>query len=227
MHMVIRNRDKALIQGSTITNSIYGCRATEESPVPNLDMGFSDELNMFLQARHIGIRRNPFVLFSKRQQRRKLGLWPYRRFSHQNFYRYSTLANGGLVKGLPKVDIWIEILYVRCQMGKMKRKFSQVKDRIFVSNPPLEMLPQGLMRTDRIQSIMERNKSCYGAYIPQQNGVVERRTGTLVGSARTMLVTRITSLLFWAKACYILNNVSNHGKFDKKEPTRILFLVIR
>ncbi|PWA55505.1 ribonuclease H-like domain-containing protein [Artemisia annua] len=47
---------------------------------------------------------------------------------------------------------------------------------------------------------------------PQQNGVAERKNGTLIEAARTMLADSLLPIQFWAEAvsaaCYILNRVS-------------------
>ncbi|KAI3758543.1 hypothetical protein L6452_06110 [Arctium lappa] len=50
----------------------------------------------------------------------------------------------------------------------------------------------------------------YVAYTPQQNGVVERKNGTPVEAARTMIAYSGLPL------CYILNDRDNLGKFDNK-----------
>ncbi|KAJ9537952.1 hypothetical protein OSB04_030685 [Centaurea solstitialis] len=65
---------------------------------------------------------------------------------------------------------------------------------------------------------------------PQQNGVTERRNGTLIEAARTMLVDSKLPITFWAEAvntaCYVQNRVlivKSKGKtpyelFEKKKP---------
>ncbi|KAJ9552745.1 hypothetical protein OSB04_016790 [Centaurea solstitialis] len=62
----------------------------------------------------------PVCLFSK-ATKGESWLW-HRRFSHQNFSDISKLANGGLVKGLPKLTFDRDSLCPACQMGKMKRR---------------------------------------------------------------------------------------------------------
>ena len=56
-------------------------------------------------------------------------------------------------------------------------------------------------------------------YTPRQNGVVERKNGTLIEMARTMLAEYKTPIRFWADAintaCHIVNRVYLH-KFLKK-----------
>ncbi|KAJ9567458.1 LOW QUALITY PROTEIN: hypothetical protein OSB04_003424 [Centaurea solstitialis] len=78
-------------------------------------------------------------------------LW-HRRFSHQNFSYISKLANGGLVKGLPKLTFDRDSLCSACQMGKMKRSSHKSKTESSCQSP-LEMLHMDLCGPMRIQSI--------------------------------------------------------------------------
>jgi transposase InsO family protein len=48
------------------------------------------------------------------------------------------------------------------------------------------------------------------SYVPQQNGIVERKNQTLVEKARMMLDEHKTSRCFWAEAINIAYHVSNH-----------------
>jgi transposase InsO family protein len=47
-------------------------------------------------------------------------------------------------------------------------------------------------------------------YVPQQNGIIERKNRTLVELARTMLDEHRTPMRFWAKAINTACHVSNH-----------------
>jgi transposase InsO family protein len=47
-------------------------------------------------------------------------------------------------------------------------------------------------------------------YVPQQNGIVERKNRTLVEMARTMLDEHRTPRRFWAEAINTACHVSNH-----------------
>ncbi|KAJ9557114.1 hypothetical protein OSB04_011728 [Centaurea solstitialis] len=92
----------------------------------------------------------PVCLFSK-ATKGESWLW-HRRFSHQNFSDISKLANGGLVKGLPKLTFDRDSLCPACQMGKMKRSSHKSKTESSCQSP-LEMLYMDLCGPMRIQSI--------------------------------------------------------------------------
>ncbi|GKD42840.1 putative ribonuclease H-like domain-containing protein [Tanacetum coccineum] len=51
---------------------------------------------------------------------------------------------------------------------------------------------------------------------PQQNGVAEKKNGTLIEEARTMLADSLLPTIFWAEAvntaCYVLNRVEHRLK---------------
>jgi transposase InsO family protein len=63
----------------------------------------------------------------------------------------------------------------------------------------------------------------YSPYTPQQNGVVERKSRTLLDMARTMLDEYKTLGRFWAEAinigCYSINRLYLH-RILKKSPHR-------
>ncbi|KAJ9542658.1 hypothetical protein OSB04_029164 [Centaurea solstitialis] len=92
----------------------------------------------------------PVCLFSK-ATKGESWLW-HRRFSHQNFSDISKLANGRLVKGLPKLTFDRDSLCPACQMGKMKRSSHKSKTESSCQSP-LEMLHMDLCGPMRIQSI--------------------------------------------------------------------------
>ncbi|KAJ9547455.1 hypothetical protein OSB04_019998 [Centaurea solstitialis] len=92
----------------------------------------------------------PVCLFSK-ATKGESWLW-HIRFSHQNFSDISKLANGGLVKGLPKLTFDRDSLCPACQMGKMKRSSHKSKTESSCQSP-LEMLHMDLCGPMRIQSI--------------------------------------------------------------------------
>ncbi|KAJ9542807.1 hypothetical protein OSB04_029313 [Centaurea solstitialis] len=91
----------------------------------------------------------PVCLFSK-ATKGESWLW-HRRFSHQNFSDISKLANGGLVKGLPKLTFDRDSLCTACQMGKMRSSHKSKTESSCQS--PLEMLHMDLCGPMRIQSI--------------------------------------------------------------------------
>ncbi|KAJ9544347.1 hypothetical protein OSB04_024054 [Centaurea solstitialis] len=92
----------------------------------------------------------PVCLFSK-ATKGESWLW-HRRFSHQNFSNISKLANGGLVKGLPKLTFDGDSLCPACQMGKMKRSSHKSKTESSCKSP-LKMIHMDLCGPMRIQSI--------------------------------------------------------------------------
>ncbi|KAJ9556912.1 hypothetical protein OSB04_011526, partial [Centaurea solstitialis] len=92
----------------------------------------------------------PVCLFSK-ATKGESWLW-HRRFSHQNFSDISKLANGGLVKGLPKLTFDRDSLCPACQMGKMKRSSHKSKTESSCQSP-LEMIHMDLCEPMTIQSI--------------------------------------------------------------------------
>ncbi|KAJ9541518.1 hypothetical protein OSB04_028024 [Centaurea solstitialis] len=92
----------------------------------------------------------PVCLFTK-ATKGESWLW-HRRFSHQNFSDISKLANGGLVKGLPKLTFDRDSLCPACQMGKMKRISHKSKTESSCQSP-LEMLHMDLCGPIEIQSI--------------------------------------------------------------------------
>ncbi|KAJ9536507.1 hypothetical protein OSB04_un000344 [Centaurea solstitialis] len=92
----------------------------------------------------------PVCLFTK-ATKGESWLW-HRRFSQQNFSDISKLANGGLVKGLPKLTFDRDSLCPACQMGKMKRSSHKSKTESSCQSP-LEMIHMDLCGPMRIQSI--------------------------------------------------------------------------
>ncbi|KAJ9556466.1 hypothetical protein OSB04_011080 [Centaurea solstitialis] len=170
----------------------------------------------------------PVYLFSK-ATKGESWLW-HRRFSHQNFSDIGKLANGGLVKGLPKLTFDRDSLCPACQMGKMKRSSHKSKTESSCQSP-LEMLHMDLCVPMRIQSISGKKyilvmvMNTHGAYTPQKNGVVERRNRTLVEVARTMLAYSGLPLTFWAEAvstaCFTQNRTTINKRF-KKTPYHII-----
>ncbi|WVZ70950.1 hypothetical protein U9M48_019579 [Paspalum notatum var. saurae] len=65
----------------------------------------------------------------------------------------------------------------------------------------------------------ERDGQADHTYVPQQNGVVERKNRTLVEMARTMLDEHRTPRKFWAEAintaCYVSNRIFLRAVLNK------------
>ncbi|KAJ9552915.1 hypothetical protein OSB04_016960 [Centaurea solstitialis] len=105
--------------------------------------------NLYVVDFPVIVSSKPVCLFSK-ATKGESWLW-HTRFSHQNFSDISKLANGRLVKGLPKLTFDRASLCPACQMGKMKRSSHKSKTESLCQSP-LEMLHMDLYGPMRIQS---------------------------------------------------------------------------
>ncbi|GJW09565.1 putative ribonuclease H-like domain-containing protein [Tanacetum coccineum] len=152
-------------------------------------------------------------------------LW-HRRLGHINFKNINKLVKDNLVRGLPTKHFENDQTCVACLKGKQHRASCKSK----VLNPitkPLFMLHMDLFGPTFVSSLMHkkyclvvtddysREKGIKREYsvarTPQQNGVAERRNGTLIEAARTILVDSKLPTIFWAEAvstaCYVKNRV--------------------
>ncbi|GJY20318.1 putative ribonuclease H-like domain-containing protein [Tanacetum coccineum] len=152
-------------------------------------------------------------------------LW-HRRLGHINFKSINKLVKENLVRGLPLKHFENDQTCVAC----LKRKQHRASCKSKVLNPitkPLFMLYMDLFGPTFVSSLMHkkyclvvtddcsREKGIRREYsiarTPQQNGVAERRNGTLIKAARTMLVDSKLPTTFWAEAvstaCYVQNRV--------------------
>ena len=128
------------------------------------------------------------------------------------------LSIGGNKYGLVIVDdysrfTWVFFLYDKCQV--------QEKVKIFVRRAQKEFgLRIKKVRSDnrteykntQVEEFLDEEGIKYEfstPYIPQQNGVVERKNRTLIDMARTMLDEYKMSDLFWCEAvntaCHAIN----------------------
>ncbi|KAJ9544190.1 hypothetical protein OSB04_023897 [Centaurea solstitialis] len=112
----------------------------------------------------------PVCLFSK-ATKSESWVW-HKRFSHQNFSDISKLANGGLVKGLPKLTFDRDSLCPACQMEKMKRSSHKSKTESSCKSP-LEMIHMELCGPMRIQSINGKKYTLVMVILPirSDNGI--------------------------------------------------------
>nr|GFB18916.1 hypothetical protein [Tanacetum cinerariifolium] len=130
-------------------------------------------------------------------------LW-HQRLSHLNFATINNHVKNILVQGHPKMKFEKYHLCSACEQGKIHRKHHNSK-MVFASNKPLYLLYMDLcgpmrvrVRTDNGTEFKNKTLAKFfdevgitqqfsATRTPQQNGVVERRTRTLVEAARTML----------------------------------------
>ncbi|GKC22668.1 retrovirus-related pol polyprotein from transposon TNT 1-94 [Tanacetum coccineum] len=150
---------------------------------------------------------SPICLLSK-ASKNKSWLW-HRRLNYFNFGTINYLAQKDLVRGLPRLKFEKDHLSSACQLGK-SQKYSHKPKSENTNLEVLNSLHMDLCRPMRVQTI---NGKKYIFVIvddysrtPQQNGVVERQSRTLVEDARTMLIFS-KALMFLreeavATACY-------------------------
>nr|GEU70677.1 hypothetical protein [Tanacetum cinerariifolium] len=191
-------------------------------------------------------------------------LW-HRRLSHLNFDTINLLSKNEIVVGLPKLKFVKDHLYSSCELGKAKRKSFQSKItqsskiRSKYETPEvlinfLRLVQRGLhaqvriVRTDKGTKFLNQTLHAYFAAegilhqtsvtrTPEQNGVVERRSRTLVEVARTMLSVAKVPLFFWAEAiattCFTQNRslvIPRHEKTpyhiinDRKPLVKFLYI---
>nr|GFC24140.1 putative ribonuclease H-like domain-containing protein [Tanacetum cinerariifolium] len=114
---------------------------------------------------------NPICLMAK-ETSSQAWLW-HRRLSHLNFDTINLLSKNDIVRGL------------------------QAQVRVVRTDKGTEFLNQTLHAYFAAEGIQHQTSV---ARTPEQNGVVERPTRTLVEAARTMLSTANVPLFFWAEA---------------------------
>ncbi|KAJ9536691.1 hypothetical protein OSB04_un000164 [Centaurea solstitialis] len=155
----------------------------------------------------------PVCLFSK-ATKGESWLW-HRRFSHKNFSDISKLANGGLVKGLPKLTFDRDSLCPACQMGKMKRSSHKSKTESSCQSP-LEMIHMDLCGPMRIPSISGKK---YILVMVDEYSRFKKTPYHIINHR----VPNVKFFHVFGCRCYILNNRDNVGKFDKKADEGFFF----
>nr|GFA71155.1 retrovirus-related Pol polyprotein from transposon TNT 1-94 [Tanacetum cinerariifolium] len=149
---------------------------------------------------------SPICLLSK-ASKTKSWLW-HRHLSHLNFGVINHLARQGLVRGLPKLKFEKDHLCSACVMGKSKKKSHKPKSKD-INQEKLYLLHMDLCGPIRVESVNRKkyilvivddysrftwvgvSHETSVARSPQQNGIVERRTRTLIEAARTICTRRI------------------------------------
>ncbi|KAI3732947.1 hypothetical protein L1987_64160 [Smallanthus sonchifolius] len=173
-------------------------------------------------------------------------LW-HRKLAHINYRKMNYLVKNDLVIGVPKMKFSFPDDCIPCKKGKQHKKSHKSKSHKSKSKNsivnPLELLHMDLFGPISIRSIgvrrirsdngseFKNNKMCLfclqngihhefsAPYVPQQNGVAERKNRTLVETARTMLVDSKLPVTFWAEAvntaCHVLNRVLTVKQHNK------------
>nr|GEU40294.1 ribonuclease H-like domain-containing protein [Tanacetum cinerariifolium] len=125
-------------------------------------------------------------------------LW-HRRLGHINFKTMNKLVKGNLVRGLPSKVFESNHTCVACKKGKQHRASflwdERDKERVSV------------------------------ARTPQQNGIAEKKSRTLIEAARTMLSDSLLPIPFWAKVVNTARYVQNRvlvTKPQNKTPYELL-----
>nr|GFB34904.1 hypothetical protein [Tanacetum cinerariifolium] len=187
---------------------------------------------------------SPICLLSK-ASKTKSWIW-HRRLSHLNFGAINHLARQGLVRGLLKLKFEKDHLCSACAMRKSTRKTHKPKSED-TNQEKLYLIHMDLCGPMRVESVRLKvsvrsirtdngtefvNQTLRDYYeevgishetsvarSPQQNRVIERRNGTLIEAARTMLIYARAPLFLWveavATACFTQNRSIirlRHGK---------------
>ncbi|GJZ86813.1 retrovirus-related pol polyprotein from transposon TNT 1-94 [Tanacetum coccineum] len=190
------------------------------------------------------------IYFMAKASPTKAWLW-HRRLSHLNFNYINLLSKKDIMIGLPKLKYVKDQLCSSCELSKAKRSSFKTK-AILSSKGRINLLNMDLCGPMHVASINGKKYILtLHLYVkeegiehqtstprkPKQNGVVERRTCTLVEAARTMLLASKLPLFFWAEAiataCYTQNRsiiIPTHEKTayhiisDKKPSIRHLHI---
>ncbi|WVZ96955.1 hypothetical protein U9M48_042531 [Paspalum notatum var. saurae] len=174
-------------------------------------------------------------------------LWKWhRRLGHLSFDLLAKLSSLDLIRGLPKLKSERDLVCHPYRHGKMvaashtpvnQVHFMESKDEAFefVHDLVLRLRNESghamrALRSDNGSEFKnDRFKTfCHSQglehqfsspYVPQQNGVVERKNRTLVEMARTMLDEHRTPRKFWAEAintaCYVSNRIFLRAVLNK------------
>nr|GEW04055.1 hypothetical protein [Tanacetum cinerariifolium] len=139
-------------------------------------------------------------------------LW-HRRLGHINFKTMNKLVKGNLVKGLPSKVFENDHTCVACMKGKQHRASClenqlSLKVKVIISDNRTEFKTNDLNQFCGMKGI-KREFSV--PITPQQNGIAERKSRTLIEATRTMLTGSLLPIPFWAEAvntaCYVQNKV--------------------
>ncbi|KAI3742555.1 hypothetical protein L1987_60240 [Smallanthus sonchifolius] len=188
----------------------------------------------------------PTCLLSKASESDSI-LW-HRKLALINCRKMNYIVKNDLVLGIPKMKFSVPDDCIPCKKGKQRKKSHKSKSKNSIVTP-LELLHMDLFGPISIRSIggksyclVRRIRSDNGIefknskkglfclqkeihhefnapYVPQQNGVAERKNRTLVEMARTMLADSKLPITFWAEAvntaCHVLNKVLTVKRHNK------------
>nr|GFA43005.1 hypothetical protein [Tanacetum cinerariifolium] len=156
-------------------------------------------------------------------------LW-HRRLSHVNFKTINKLVKGNLVRGLPSKVFTNDNSCVACKKRKQHRASCKSKTdetpsvlkTFIIGLENLLSLKVKIIRCDNGTEFKnaDLNQLCGLKGIkrefsvprtPQQNGIVERKSRTLIEAVRILLADLLFPIPFWAEvvntACYVQNRV--------------------
>nr|GFC84903.1 integrase, catalytic region, zinc finger, CCHC-type, peptidase aspartic, catalytic [Tanacetum cinerariifolium] len=141
---------------------------------------------------------------------------------HLNFGAINHLARQGLVRGLPKLKFEKITCVQHVPWARAPRKLTNPNLKTPTKRNFIFFIWIFAVQCV-LKALMERkvgiSHETLVARSPQQNGVIERRNGTLIEAAHTMLIYAQASLFLWAEAvataCYTQNRSIiplRHGK---------------
>ncbi|GJY83142.1 retrovirus-related pol polyprotein from transposon TNT 1-94 [Tanacetum coccineum] len=159
-------------------------------------LGRSRDTNLYTISLNDMLKSSPICLLSK-ASKTKSWLW-HHRLSYLNFGTMNKLAKDGLARGIPRLKF-------------QKDHYPNVQ-----TDNGTEFVNQTLREWYENVGITHQTSV---ARTPQQNGVVERQTRTLVKAAQEMLIFSKALLFLWAEAinttCYTQNCSLIRHRYNK------------
>nr|GEU71956.1 integrase, catalytic region, zinc finger, CCHC-type, peptidase aspartic, catalytic [Tanacetum cinerariifolium] len=178
----------------------------------------SRDTNLYTISLDDMLKTSPICLLSK-ASKTKSCLW-HRRLSHLNFGTLNKLAKDDLARGILRLKFQKDHLSSACVLGKRKKLSHQPKAKD-TNQEKLYLLKKILREFYENVGILHQTSI---ARTPQQNGVVERRSRTLVEATRTMLIF-FKAPLYYAEAintaCYTQNRSLIRLRY-KKTPYELM-----
>ncbi|KAD2392837.1 hypothetical protein E3N88_39814 [Mikania micrantha] len=153
----------------------------------------------------------PICLSSKLDE--EAWLW-HARLGHLNFDALKSMTHKKLVQGIPRISHASQICDA-CLLGKhIRAPFpNQAK---FKSLKPLDLIYGDLCGP--ISPPTHSARQLTAPYLPQQNGVVERRNRTMLSTTRSIMKAMLLPQNFWGEAVrhtiYVLNRIPTKALKD-------------